>query len=233
LGSLGGVAERDALIRDLERGPRSLRPWCGLALGLLARRLDDQPARDALRKAFASESNLDSAGAFLIASGLAGDPLAIPAQEEVLCESSSALARLNAAQALGLTRDPLGAEALRRALPGERTPLVRIAIVSSLAYAGDEADVPLLLEFLGELRHAGYQPHVACAVGTHGTVAMARGVIDALEETDLATTPHAAAVQGLGILLMDGDPFTVIEACQNTNFTIFPYWLYEPLLTTL
>ncbi|MEE9126571.1 MAG: HEAT repeat domain-containing protein, partial [Planctomycetota bacterium] len=81
LGQRGGVHARKILLHNLGRGRRSLRPWAAIGLGLLARaapqRGGDEKVLNALRKAYRSERNRGSRGAYLLALGLARDAASV------------------------------------------------------------------------------------------------------------------------------------------------------------
>jgi HEAT repeat protein len=233
LGHLGGSDARDFLMHVLESGDRTARPWCALALGILAREADDDIARTALRVHMSGERNQESLGAFLLAAGIALDRQAVEEQVLALERSASGRTRMHAALALSMGKEARAVEALRGALATESTPLVRIVIAQALAHVGEARDVPLLLGVLGDLVEADYQPQVAAAFGSHGSLEMLRALAALLEGDELRAIGRAAAVQAVGILLDEARPFRITELCQRANFMVFPDWLYEPVLTTL
>ncbi|MEW6072024.1 MAG: HEAT repeat domain-containing protein [Planctomycetota bacterium] len=233
LGRNGGAGTRDELVDLLAGGDRAGRPWVALALGILAGRADDDVARQALREELARERSAEAIGAFLLAAGIARDRQAVGRMEQTLRDGASGRQRLHAALALSMSGHPSAAPVLRRALASERSPYVRIVVAQALARLGEDQDAPALLAVLAAVHDADLQAQIAAALGSHGTLPMLRGLADELEAADLDAVGRAAAMQAIGILLDPGEPFAMTRLCQGKNFTVFPDWIYEPVLTTL
>jgi HEAT repeat protein len=98
----------ESLLRGMEEGNTRLRPWCGLALGIVgfeARALGEQlpaPAMDALRIRFAEVKVPERRAAYAIALGLAGDRSSIPALAAAMEDVRESSFRGYVAVSLGL-----------------------------------------------------------------------------------------------------------------------------------
>src|SRR5678815_11649 len=66
IGRQGGPEAREFLLDVLEHGERTMRPWCALALGILAHGNNDADVRSALRAKSAEVKSHDDLAAFWI-----------------------------------------------------------------------------------------------------------------------------------------------------------------------
>ena len=169
IGRRGGEDARDFLIEALNEGPRTLRPWCALGLGLVARQDDDEAARRAVRDAYPDEKNAEALGAYLLAMGLGHDREATELLQAELEGARSGMTRMHAAVGLGLNGAPGARDALRRQLAVETSPLARVSIVQALGELGDDRDVDVLLDAVREQRSTQLQALVAVGLGLHGS----------------------------------------------------------------
>ncbi|MHC5072283.1 MAG: HEAT repeat domain-containing protein, partial [Planctomycetota bacterium] len=81
IGRQGGAKARRFLVNSIRTGPKTLRPWAALGLGLAARQQAtdvDADLVDALRAAYRAEKSHHARGAYLIALGLARDVGSLP-----------------------------------------------------------------------------------------------------------------------------------------------------------
>ncbi|MHC4837447.1 MAG: HEAT repeat domain-containing protein [Planctomycetota bacterium] len=98
----------EELLRGMDRGNTLLRPWCGLALGVLGFELKADggllpaPALEALRLRFAEVKVPERRAAYAIALGLAGDRESIPAIAAAVTDVRESTFRGYAAVSLGL-----------------------------------------------------------------------------------------------------------------------------------
>jgi HEAT repeat protein len=228
IGRQGGEAARGFLARELAQGPSQARPWCALALGILAERDGDAEACAALRKGYAREKNRTSRGAYLLALGIARDRGAQELLIDALAASDSAT-RSYAAQGLGLLAVPAGREALRASLAVEGTPLVRTAMAQALALHGDPRDAGLLLSELRSVQSPLLRAQVAAALGFHGSSAAVDGLLASLRRSDLSGESRAAAVAALAVGLSGRDRMTLGAASAWSNYAAFPGWFLEAL----
>ena len=228
IGRQGGEQARDFIAHQLEHGPRAVRPWAALALGILADEDEDDEARRILREAYGDEKNRASRGAYLLALGIARDDQA----EELLVEAldaGDASTRSYAAQALGRVGGPVSHEALRRALLTEVTPITRSAMAQALAQRGDDVDAGILLEELTRASDPIVRMQLAVAVGSHGSPAAVEGLLERLEQRRLTGEARAAAISGLAIALSGRERLTLADASADSNHTVFPGWFVEVL----
>ena len=228
IGRQGGEAARAFLAEELAHGEDGARPWCALALGILAEDGGDDTACAALRAGYARERNRTARGAYLLALGLARDPRA----EELLVAALAAkdgATRYYAAQGLGLLRSARAHEALRSALSSETTPGVRASVAQALALQGDPRDAELLLGELAAVKSPLLRGQLAAALGFHGSTAAIGGLLAVLRSDDLAGESRAAAVSALAVGLSGRDRMTLGAASAWANYAVFPGWFVELL----
>jgi HEAT repeat protein len=228
IGRHGGEAARAFLVRELERGQAAMRPWCALALGVLAEGGDDALARAALRDAHAKEKVRTSRAAYLLAFGIARDVDAEGILRDALAAKDTST-RFYAAQGLGLLRTTRGREALRAALLNEETPLVRTALAQALALQGNALDVEVLLGELDRAKNPLLRGQIAAALGLFGQRQAVDGLLARLDGQSLAADSRAAALGALAIGLSGRDRITLGGASAWSDHAAFPGWLIELL----
>jgi len=225
----GGEKATKFLTRQLTRGPRALRPWAALALGLAARE-GDRAALPPLRKAELSKSDQ---GAVWLALGLARDEESVPVLKTALGKLGSPRVRSHAATALAL----IGGERARHALLSrqvdEGSPGVKVVIAQCLGVMGHDEDAVVLLETLKGATRPEYSGVMAVGLGYHGADATLTGLTDLLGERNLDPVVRGTTISAIGLLLdrRPGLEFTALS--RRTNFAIAPSWLYPALLSTL
>ena len=229
-------AERH-LLGALGRGRSEERAWAALALGVLAKGLEESggelsaEARSALRTAHASAGRNDLEAAYALALGLASDARGVPLLIDVLDHEDHFLAG-RAAVSLGLSGDPRGLEPLREALADPETdPAVRVACAEGLALLGDaelEARLTELLEGAGPL---GPRAAVAASLGrvTAGTpraTAALKPLLTAALRPTQGEAARSACLDGLGraargSALSWKSPLTLALCVQGAPPTLF------------
>ncbi len=233
IGRHGGKVARDFLIDAYANGPRTSRPWSALALGILARADDDEKAREALRTFRAKEKNRGTLAATILASGIAQDVASAQDLRFSLTESGHVAVRSYAALALAMTGDASARGALLEALEEEDSPFARTGIVQALGYLGDSRDAEVLSRALLGEKNAELQVQVAAALGFHGTLDAARRLHAGLKERELGDVGRAAAIQALGMILDESEPFALGALSRNANYSVFREWMNLPLQSTL
>jgi HEAT repeat protein len=233
IGRQGGPEARAFLLEVLENGEHTMRPWCALALGILARGTEDAGVRSALRAKTADVNTHDDLAAFWIASGLLQDHEATPALVKGLTAAADPRHRMYAATALGLIGDEAALAALRSRLLTEDSDMVQVAIAQSLGFVGAAADAPALLETLNALRNPDLQAQVASAMGFHGTEAALRGLQQLAAAKDVPALTTSSAIDGLGMILSRSMPLTLAEASRQSNYTLFSDWVEDLFQNTL
>ena len=148
---------RAHLLGEIENGRSRLRPWAGLALGLLGngmRAQEMQPAAgmgEALAQRLEGTRSPEDAAAYAVGAGLLGDPEARQAIENGLERYRDEHWRASMAVALGLLGDPASIPALRKVMnEGRWRPeLVEQAAIAR-AMLGDLGLVNELIDQLGD-----------------------------------------------------------------------------------
>jgi HEAT repeat protein len=233
IGGHGGDAARELLQRQLVHGRQTDRAWLALGLGLLARAGDDEAARATLRQGLAEESSATARGAWLLALGLARDPLALPALRDALNEDVDPRNRMFAALSLAMLRDETALLALRAALPAERSDLARAGLLVGLAVHRRAEDAPRLLAELREAHNPLLQSQIASALGLNDTAPATDGLHAlVLGSEHLPDAARAAALDALGLLLDDQPGLQLVRAATGRNFAVFPDWLARALVST-
>jgi HEAT repeat protein len=228
IGRHGGADARDFLARELEHGPVAMRPWCALALGILAERDDDAEACALLRAAYPDENVRSARGAYLLAMGIGRDTDAADLLIAALA-AKDAPTRAHAALGLGLIGGERARTALRTVLVAETTPIVRTSAAQALALQHQPADADVLLRELASARSPLLRAQVAAALGLHGTPEAVHGLLAALEGDGLAGESRAAACAGLAVALSGRDRIALGTVSAWSDYTAFPTWLLELL----
>jgi len=236
MGRHGGVDARRFLEHQLTDGHRAQRPWCAMALGVLARESgqagDLDRVREVLRREVLRQKNQDWRGAYVIALGLARD---LESQPFLLDELTGANqeSRTMAAIALGMLGTTEASEALRSALAEERSPFARAALAQGLALVREPSDIPSLVGSLHELRVPDEATQHAAAMSFHGSPELTPHLAKIVEDASSPAVTRAAAIQSIGILLDDVPSFRLAALARDTNYSVFPAWLDVPLQSTL
>jgi len=199
-GNAGGASQARAVLQSrLVRGPTGLRPWAGIALGVLERSaaqdargllVPSSASLQALRSALVDARSPDDVGALAIACGLTRDPQALEPLLAKLEQTAADGPRGYVALALGMVGDRRALAEVRKVVAGAKykPELLQNASIA-LGLLGDKELVPELCTLLGEARGLSSQAAIASALGFIGDrrsidplVAMLRDERDRLTE---------------------------------------------------
>ncbi len=198
---------RRALRKLLEGGRTSIRPWAGLALGVLGRDLaaievpSDPKIDAALRAALAAARAPEVVGALSIAVGLRGDQEA----KGVLIEKLEAVRDDNArgyvALGLGLMGAADAVEPIQAVVKGSkyRPELLRQAAIS-LGLLGDKRITADLIQMLESSSSLSAQASVAAALGAIGDARSIDPLIAMLGDETITARARGFAAVALGIV---------------------------------
>lgn len=229
IGRRGGDEAVAFLGEQLERGPKTLRPWAAIGLGLAADAGDDDAARATIREAYERERNVDQRGAYLLALGIAGDTAAAELLSAELTESRSARTRMHAGLALALSGAEGSRDLLRTAWEEEANPITRIHLAQALGVVGDARDAEAVVASLAELDDAGSRVLAAVAGGLHGSHAVLQGCLALAGDEAAGPIARASAVESVGLMLARTPGLELARTSMSSNFAVFPPWLVEAL----
>jgi len=193
---------------QLEHARPTVKPWAGLGLAVLGRRLgagnDEETTRaaaKALREALAEEKSPSRMGAYAIALGILRDPEARPLLRSLLTETSDDEARGYVAIAMGLVGDAGSIEPVNELLVTSkyRPDLLRQSSVS-LGLLGNKDLVPDLVEMLDEAKALFAQASIASALGSIGDRRSIDPLIAMLKDEDKTDRARSFAAVALGIV---------------------------------
>jgi len=205
---LGGLDEvGDFLRRQLGDGRRALRPWAGLACGVLGHRLLEVGAaqgtleelRNAVRITLTDTKDSTELGAYALAAGLLHDGASSRGLLVRLDESLPDAARGYVAVALGLmgereAREPLYAVARE----SKYHPALLRDCVTALALLDDKEVVPFLAGMLKEARGLASQASVCVALGSVGDRLAVDPLLAVLQSPLVTENARAFAAVALG-----------------------------------
>lgn len=233
LGRQASEAARKHLFAELTNGPKPLRPWAALGLGLVAHKLADDEIATALRAGALADKNADARAAYWLASGLAGDVKAIEPLASALARDAAPRNRMYAATALALIGGDAAHAKLLARVSEERSEIARSALALGLGVLGRDGDARVIADVLAATSDPALQGQVSSAMAFHGSS-------DALVRTnawvasdELARATRAAALDGLGMMLGSCEPLTLGELARSANYTQFASWTMAMLETTL
>lgn len=222
IGRQGGEAARDFLVDYLKNGKKSHRPWCALALGILARGDDDAEARTVLRENFKRERNRGARGAWYLALGIGGATDALPLLEEGLIDGSTPETRSSAAFGLAMVGGEQARTLLLERLAEDPCPYTRAVIAQSLGYMGDARDSEVLVEALRSVKNPDLQSSVSLALGLHGSRKALEGLVAIAKSESSSRASRAAALEAVQMLVGTGPNLTLGDLLRQTNFAVFP-----------
>jgi HEAT repeat protein len=225
IGRQGGFEARDMLLGVLGSGDKASRPWCALALGLVARGMQDNEVRAAVRKASAQTKTSEERGAYWIAAGLLQDSEAVPGIIEGLQSTGDPRQRVYAATALGMIADQASVTTLRQRIHKEDSDTVRVAIALALATLGRSEDAPLMIETFRAFANPEMQTLAAGAMGFHGTPESLRCLLELAAADDGSALTTTAAIESIGLMLSRSTPYSLADASRQSNYTNFSDWV--------
>ncbi|MEZ5966850.1 MAG: HEAT repeat domain-containing protein [Planctomycetota bacterium] len=234
--AIGAHREPDArrfLVQELRRGPKSLRSWAALGLGLHLRQGTDEDAAAELRAALGRERNDSATPAYMLGMGLARDALAVPALAEALSTEREASMRIAAGDALALIGDDEARATLRAHVKADPCPTTRATLAELLVGIGTDADVEAVVKSLRVAETDAERALLTYALGARFTPRSFAVLRD--RASDARTDPRlrAAAVQALGRMLDESPAYRFAELTRGSNWQLLPEWLDWLVQSTL
>lgn len=226
---------RTFLANELERSNGLLRPWCGLALGVLeANRiaLGEAAAPETLRTlrvALEKHAGPTEAGAYCLALALSHDAAS---RERILTEARAVQdeeLQSQACLALGILDSRESILPLRTIVAESRLrPLVMRDASIALGLLGDHALVPSLLAWLRDAPNGALLAAVADALGWVGDARAIEPLCALVDDRDVPDRVRAFAAVALG-RLCDREllPWTASLA-RDLNWALVPTSLFDP-----
>ena len=209
-GDTAGVAREEVrahLHHALARGASLQRPWSALALGLLARRVNElgevAPAAwlAPLRSRLEEERSAGDLSAWALALGLARDESVGALLRERFLDRRDPYARGHLAEGLGLCGERRSKALLRENLAENLYRPVLLAQLSlALGLLEDAEAVPVLVEMLSEANSLASQASIAAALGRIGDRRALPALFRLLEDADRPASARAFAAVALGMI---------------------------------
>jgi len=203
----GTLTARRELLRQLSTGRTQLKPWAGLALGVLGRQLLDhdetmsESAGLALRSAAERCVRPAEIGAYLLGLGIRRDVEATQICLDKLDYFSTNEARGYAAIALGLIEDKSAIDPIQRIIrDSEYKPDLLKQAAIALGLLGDKDLVNELVAMLKDARGLATQAALSTALGAIGDSRSIDPLIDLLGNQSVTATARGFAAAALGIV---------------------------------
>jgi len=231
IGRQGGDEARGFLLRSIRTGPKTLRPWAALGLGLFARQhtgddadLPDADVVDALRRAYRDEKSRHARGAHLIALGMARDTGSVHEFDKNLNDARTAITRIAAAEALALLGRDFARTRILTSLAIKPDHATRAALAEVLGYIGQPRDSRVLVSLLAqatptEMSRLGRGLGVLASPESHAPL---RGII---ADRNRRAIVRATAIEALALMFSEHRGLNLAELAQNANFLMFSGWL--------
>ena len=220
LAKVGGAAGRadaqsgiqdssDALLAQLTGGNGAVRPWAGLACGVIADLLSRSPTNAArigslqlgVRSALDDEKDPAKLGAVAIAAGIMADVEAKPMLLERLRSERDDTARGYVALGLGLMNAHEAVEKINAIVDDSKyRPLLLNQAAIALGLIGDKDLVPKLAGLLVESKGLATQASLSEALGLIGDHRAVDPLVKMLENEDLMPRARGFAAAALGIV---------------------------------
>lgn len=223
IGRRGGP-EASAFLREfLEEGPKSLRAWAAIGLGIAARQdPTDEESREALRAAVKREKNREAKGAYFLALGIARDLPSLKTLDHALVDGSSYEIRSAAAMGLGMLEDEKATDALRARLEKDHCEYTRAAIAEAIGFVGDHTDNTRLAESYQSMKVFENQRQAAIALGLHGQRNSVEELIHVVQDAKRPAPERAAAIDALQVVLGKKPSLTLAKLLRQSNFLVYP-----------
>jgi HEAT repeat protein len=220
IGDHGGALGKVALLQQMANGPKPLRAFAALALGLWANHNNLGADIRRVREAAATEHNHDLAGAWLLALGLLRDAGSRDFMLAALRHGEDSETRAAAADALALLGDPAAIESLAATLADDSCPFVRSAVAAALGSFGAAAVPPLLRAIHGDCNPSS-SAEAAYALGAIDDPYAASALLILAKDEAAAPAVRAGAVRGLGRYYRTAAATTPRLRFQH-NHTLYP-----------
>lgn len=226
--SLAGLKDtREHLVRQLTKGNTQMKPWAGLAIGVMERALTDNVASYtgssemgvALRLALDKSKTTREVGAFSIAAGIMKDEESKKIVQKKLETMSQEETRGHCAIALGLLGDLEAKEQIQTVVSESkfRPELLRSAAIG-LGLLGDKELVPDLIEMLQTANSLASQASISAALGFIGDARSIDPLIGMLNDDQITDLARGFAAVALGIVA-DKEPLPWnAKISTNSNY---------------
>ena len=205
-----GIAETtEFLIHELTRGKKSIRPWAGLAIGVMGAKLSGQDgalaqmesAAKVLRENLAKETNPSRLGAYAIAAGIMRDEDSTPILMKRLSKLHESNARGYVCVSLALMGAAEAKDPLREIVSESLyNPILLNQAATALGLLGDKDVVPMLTEMMSETSSLAGQAALSSALGTIGDKRSVDPLIALLLDKDANDGARGFAAVSLGIV---------------------------------
>jgi HEAT repeat protein len=199
----------DALLEQLADGKASVKPWAGLACGVLAELLNRNPVQFskvgalqiAVRTALEQQKSPADLGAYAIASGIMADRESKYILLRQLASAKDDEARGYVAVALGLMDAREAVVEINRIVDESkyRPELLRQAAIA-LGLLGDKDLVPKLVTLLQESKGLATQASLSSALGFIGDKNSIAPLVQMLQNQDITERARGFAAVALGIV---------------------------------
>jgi HEAT repeat protein len=168
-------ALRTFLLEQASRGDSHMRPWAGLAVGVMERAVNDAGGttplgvRESMRSLFAAAKAPDAVGSLAISLGIARDVESSTLLSARLADSGEPIVQGYLCVALGLVDDRKSIKGIRAVIKSSKfkPELLRQAAIG-LGLLGDKDVVPELVDMLGAAQGFSSQAAIASALGFIG-----------------------------------------------------------------
>jgi HEAT repeat protein len=200
---------RDLLLANLTRGKSHIKPWAGLAIGVMERELIDasetpsSTSKEFLREALKDAKAPDLVGAYAIGLGITKDDESKAMMVKKLDETSEPNAKGNLCVALGLmdAREPETVKKLQVIVRDStyKPELLRQAAIG-LGLLGDKDIVPELVTALQKAQALASQAAFASALGFIGDSRSIDPLVEMLKQKDITPSARGFAAVALGIV---------------------------------
>lgn len=199
---------RTSLLASLTKGKSHIKPWAGIAVGVMERGLLDDgqvqsaSAKETLREAFKDEKSPSNMGAYAIGLGIAKDIEAKKLLVEKMKDTAEIGAKGNMCIALGLVGSREALQDIQTVVREStyRPELLKDAAIG-LGLLGDKELVPDLIKMLGEAKSLASQASLASALGFIGDSRSIDPLVEMLKKKDgITDTARGFAAVALGIV---------------------------------
>jgi HEAT repeat protein len=199
---------RNFLLETLTKGKGGLKPWAGIAVGVMERAIADHQglpnatARQELRDQLKGAGSPDQVGAFSIGLGICEDLESKPLLEEKLDKTSEANARGYVAVGLGLINATTSIKKIQDIVKESKykPDLLKQAAIG-LGLLGDKELVPELVKMLEDAKGLSSQAAIASALGFIGDSRSIDPLVAMLKRKDgLTDSARGFAAVALGIV---------------------------------
>jgi len=201
---------RDSLLTAMTKGKNHVRPWAGIGIGVMERKILDDghagqtpstTAKEAVRAALKEEGNPLSIGAYAIACGIAHDTEAKGLLIERLKNAPGDEVKGNVAVALGLIDAREAIQDVQTIVKESKyKPALLKQAAVGLGLLGDKDLVPELIKMLAEAKGYSSQAAIASALGFIGDSRSIDPLVEMLKRKDITESARGFAAVALGIV---------------------------------